>query len=75
MDFGHSKTGRPSKRADLNAKSVAISFRIDPALKNLLLDVANGSDMSMTDMLLTLVLRESGFDSLAAYRDTIEDVV
>ena len=75
MDFGHSRTGRPSKRADLTAKSVAISFRIDPALKNLLLDVSEGSGMSMTEMLLTLVLRESGFDSLDAYRDTIGVVI
>ena len=75
MKFQHSRIGRPSTRANLNDASVALSFRVDPALKNLLLDVSEGSGVSMTEMLSLMVLKESGFASLEAYRDTIEGIV
>jgi hypothetical protein len=75
MEFRHRMTGRPSKRADLGGGSVALSFRVDPAFKNLLLDVSEGSGVSMTEMFVSLVLRESGFDSLEAYRESLRDTI
>jgi hypothetical protein len=75
MEFEHTNPGRPAKRADLGVKSVALSFRVDPAFKNLLLDVSEGSGISMTELFTTLVLREAGFESLEAYRDTIRDTI
>lgn len=71
MEFQYRRAGRPSSRALLGDKSVALSFRVDPAVKNLLLDISEGSGVSMTEMLLLMVLRESGFGSLDEYRDTI----
>ena len=64
---GIPRTGRPSKRADWDASAVGISFRVKPALKNLLLDVSEGSAMSMVECLESLLLRESGFNSIEDY--------
>ena len=75
MRFPHARTGRPTKRANLDDTSVSLSFRVPPEFKNLPLDLSEANDMSMTDLVLTLVLREAGIDSLAALRDTIEELV
>jgi len=61
------KTGRPPKRADESVDNVGVSFRIDPRLKNLLLDIADGYDITMTELLLVLALKESGLESLDDY--------
>ena len=44
-----------------------MSFRLDPRLKNLLLDIADGYDITMTELLLLLALKESGLESLDEY--------
>jgi len=75
MEYQHARTGRPSKRASLDERSVALSFRVDPALKNLLLDVSEGSGVSMTEMLAIMLLKEAGYTSLDQYRDTIRGLV
>ena len=61
------KTGRPPKRADTNVEHVGVSFRLDPRLKNLLLDIADGYDITMTELLLLFALKESGLESLDDY--------
>lgn len=61
------KTGRPPKRADMDKDHVGMSFRLDPRLKNLLLDIADGYDITMTELLLLLALKESGLESLDEY--------
>jgi hypothetical protein len=61
------KTGRPPKRADTSKDNVGMSFRLDPRLKNLLLDIADGYDITMTELLLLLALKESGLESLDEY--------
>jgi hypothetical protein len=66
-DFGFNRAGRPSKRADVESKNVGMSFRVDPRLKNLLLDISEGSDISMTELLLVLALKEAGLESLDEY--------
>lgn len=66
-DFGFNRAGRPSKRADVEKKNVGMSFRVDPRLKNLLLDISEGSDISMTELLLVLALKEAGLESLDEY--------
>lgn len=75
MKFHHSRIGRPSTRANLDDASVALSFRVDPALKNLLLDISEGSGVSMTEMLSLMVLKESGFTDLQSYRDADRDTI
>lgn len=54
--------GRPAKRA--GAGQAGLSFRVDARLKNLLLDISSGYDMSMTELLLYMTLREAGLESL-----------
>jgi hypothetical protein len=66
-NWAGARTGRPSKRADWDADSVGLSFRVKPGLKNLLLDISEGSGMSMTEWLELALLRESGFDSIEDY--------
>lgn len=61
------KTGRPPKRADTSQDYVGMSFRLDPRLKNLLLDIADGYDITMTELLLLLALKESGLETLDDY--------
>jgi len=64
------KTGRPAKRADMSLDSVGVSFKLDPRLKNLLLDIADGYDITMTELLLVLALKESGMESLDEYQES-----
>lgn len=59
--------GRPAKRADLSVKNVGMSFRVDPRLKNLLLDISDGYGISITELLLTMALKEAGLESLDDY--------
>lgn len=62
--FDMSGPGRPAKRADLDVRSVGMSFKVDPRLKNLLLDMADGYGVSMTELLLMMSLKEAGLESL-----------
>jgi hypothetical protein len=62
--FDISGPGRPAKRADVNVKSVGMSFRVDPRLKNLLLDIADGYGISMTELLLMMAIKEAGLEGL-----------
>lgn len=66
-DFKFNRAGRPSSRADLSVKNVGMSFRVDPRLKNLLLDISEGSDISLTELLLMMALKEAGLESLDEY--------
>jgi hypothetical protein len=66
-NWSPSRTGRPSKRADWEADNVGLSFRVKPGLKNLLLDISEGSGMSMTEWLELALLRESGFSTIDDY--------
>jgi len=63
-EIGFKRPGRPSKRADVEDGLVGMSFRVDPRLKNLLLDISEGSDISMTELLLMMALKEAGLESL-----------
>ena len=56
--------GRPPKRADLDVKRIGMSFKVDPRLKNLLMDIADGYGISITELLLTMALKEAGLESL-----------
>ena len=56
--------GRPAKRASLDVKDVGMSFRVDPRLKNLLLDISDGYGISMTELLLMMALKEAGLSGL-----------
>ena len=58
------RSGRPLQRANISQKQVGMSFRFDPRLKNLLIDIADGYDMSITELIYTLALKESGIESL-----------
>jgi hypothetical protein len=62
--FDVSGPGRPPKRADVECKNVGMSFRVDPRLKNLLLDISDGYGISMTELLLMMALKEAGVESL-----------
>lgn len=62
--FDISGPGRPAKRADLELKAVGMSFKVDPRLKNLLLDIADGYGISMTELLLTMAMKEAGVEHL-----------
>jgi len=61
------KTGRPAKRADTTKTSVGVSFKLDPRLKNLLLDIADGYDITMTELIHVMALKEAGLESLEDY--------
>jgi len=64
-DFANfNKTGRPPKRADETQEFVGMSFRVSPKLKNLLLEISKGYDISMTELLLMMALKEAGKESL-----------
>jgi|TARA_B110000503_G_C6813341_1_gene275888 hypothetical protein len=56
--------GRPPKRADIDSKSVGMSFKVDPRLKNLLMDIADGYGISMTELLLVMAVKEAGVENL-----------
>jgi hypothetical protein len=62
--FDVSGPGRPAKRADLELKTVGMSFKVDPRLKNLLLDIADGYGISMTELLLMMAVKEAGLEGL-----------
>lgn len=66
-EFSFARVGRPSCRANVSAGPVGMSFKVDPRLKNLLLDISEGSDISLTDLLLAFALKEAGLDSLDDY--------
>lgn len=55
--------GRPAKRAS-GCDGVGLFFRVDPRLKNLLLDISDGFGISLTELLLVLALKEAGLESL-----------
>ena len=58
------KAGRPPKKVDPDGPKVRISMVVDPALKNLLLKISEGYDVSMTEMVRILVLGEAGLDDI-----------
>ncbi len=58
------RTGRPPKKADLTADKIGMSFKVDPRLKNLLLEISEGYDITITELLLTMALKEAGLESL-----------
>ena len=62
--YSFAKTGRPPIRADESKEFVGMSFRVSPKLKNLLLEISKGYDISMTELLLMMALREAGVESL-----------
>jgi len=43
---------------------VGMSFKVDPRLKNLLMDIADGYGISMTELLLMVALKEAGVEYL-----------
>lgn len=55
--------GRPPIRSTGTGK-VGMSFKVDKRLKNLLVDISAGYDVSMTELLLMLALKEAGLESL-----------
>lgn len=58
------RTGRPPKKADLGVDKIGMSFKVDPRLKNLLLEISDGYDITITELLLTMALKEAGLESL-----------
>lgn len=62
--FDISGPGRPPKRADLSVKNIGMSFKVDPRLKNLLMDISDGYGISITELLLMMTLKEAGIESL-----------
>jgi hypothetical protein len=59
--------GRPSKKAGSDVRSIGLSFKVDPRLKNLLLDISDGYGITLTELLATMVLKEAGLESLDDY--------
>ena len=57
------RTGRPPKKADEQSDKVGMSFKVDPRLKNLMLKIAEGHDITLTELLLTMTLKEAGIES------------
>ena len=58
------RTGRPPKKADVTEHKIGMSFKVDPRLKNLLLEISDGYDITLTELLLTMALKEAGLESL-----------
>lgn len=54
----HARPGRPPTRA--TGTSTTLSLRIPAEVKNYLIDAAEGSDMTITEYLITLVRRDAG---------------
>lgn len=52
------RTGRPPKRAD-HGGSTMVTVRVDCATKNLLIDMADGYDLSLADYITLLVRRDA----------------
>ena len=60
------RTGRPPKKADVTEHKIGMSFKVDPRLKNLLLEISDGYDITLTELLLTMALKEAGLESLVS---------
>ena len=65
--YQNARTGRPPQRAPQDVEWVAMSFRVRPAMKNLLLDLSGANGVSMTEQLEMLLLREAGLTTLDQY--------
>lgn len=52
------RTGRPPKRAETNQPAL-LSVRLAPETKNLLIDLADGYDLSIADYLTLLIQRDA----------------
>ena len=63
--------GRPAKRAVDGF--AGLSFRVDARLKNLLLDIADGYDMSLTELLRLMALKEAGLESLDQFEENLDE--
>ena len=64
-DSFHSlRSGRPPKKADESLEHVGMSFRVSPKLKNLLLEIAEGYGITITELLLMMTLKEAGIETL-----------
>ena len=53
----HARPGRPPTRA---TGTSTLSLRIPADVKNYLIDASEGSDMTITEYLITLVKRDAG---------------
>ena len=64
-DSFHSlRSGRPPKKADESLDYVGMSFRVSPKLKNLLMEIADGYGITITELLLMMTLKEAGIATL-----------
>ena len=64
-DSFHSlRSGRPPKKADESLEYVVMSFRVSPKLKNLLMEIADGYGITITELLLMMTLKEAGIETL-----------
>ena len=64
-DSFHSlRSGRPPKKADESLEYVGMSFRVSPKLKNLLMEIADGYGITITELLLMMTLKEAGVETL-----------
>jgi|TARA_R100001198_G_C5120675_1_gene143589 hypothetical protein len=64
-DSFHSlRSGRPPKKADESLDYVGMSFRVSPKLKNLLMEIADGYGITITELLLMMTLKEAGIETL-----------
>jgi len=64
-DSFHSlRSGRPPKKADESLDYVGMSFRVSPKLKNLLIEIADGYGITITELLLMMTLKEAGIETL-----------
>lgn len=52
------RTGRPPKRAESIGPTM-LTVRVDSATKNLLIDMADGYDLSLADYITLLVRRDA----------------
>ena len=52
------RTGRPPKRAT-GQEPALLSVRLTPEIKNLLIDLADGYDLSIADYLTLLIQRDA----------------
>tara|TARA_B100000902_G_scaffold78192_1_gene82926 strand:+ start:2166 stop:2375 length:210 start_codon:yes stop_codon:yes gene_type:complete len=64
-DSFHSlRSGRPPKKADESLDYIGMSFRVSPKLKNLLMEIAEGYGITITELLLMMTLKEAGIETL-----------
>ena len=52
------------KKADESLEYVGMSFRVSPKLKNLLMEIADGYGITITELLLMMTLKEAGIETL-----------